>query len=203
MDMIVIDGRKVNMQVSNFANLEEVLVEVMQAEDMENRIVTDVILNDEAFSELYPHQAEDIDVSEIKSLEVKSVSIAHMAAEVTTELYKVIGLMAAGGKRVAQMLRSAEIASGLEVLQDVTEVTRHFLGMVALLRNEFSINRDSELEPMAEQLSSLIDEMSEVMEQEDWVLMADLAEFEFLPACESWNSVLSNLAEDIAQFKAA
>lgn len=201
--MITIDGRKTDMKVGNFANLEEILVEVMQEESLGNRIVTDVLLNEESFTELYPHQAEDIDASDIQSLEVKTVSISDMAADVTTELYKVITLMTSGGKRVAELLRQAEIGAALEVLQDVADVTRHFLGIVALLRSEFSINRDSELEPMATQLNKLLDEIVEVIAQEDWVLMADLAEFEFLPACNAWTSVLGNLAQDIAQHKAA
>lgn len=201
--MIIIDGRKTDMKVGSFANLEEILVEVMQEESLENRIVTDVLLNDESFTELYPHQAEDIDASDIQSLEVKTVSVSDMAADVTTELYKVITLMTTGGKRVAELLRQAEIGAALEVLQDVADVTRHFLGIVALLRSEFSIDRDSELEPMAAQLNSLLDEIADVISKEDWVLMADLAEFEFLPACNAWTSVLGNLAQDIAQHKAA
>lgn len=200
--MIVIDGRKSDIQVSNFANLEEILVQVMQ-EDMEDHIVTDVFLNDEAFSELYPHQAEDIESSEIQKLEVRTVSVNEMAADVTVELYKVIGLMASGGRRASSLFRKAEIGNGLEVIADVIDVTRHFLGTIAVLRSEFSIDRDDELAPVVEGMSSLLDEMSEMITEEDWFLLADLTEYEFLPACDKWTSVLENLAKDIASFKAA
>ncbi|MDL2285284.1 hypothetical protein LJB93_00910 [Desulfovibrio sp. OttesenSCG-928-F07] len=200
--MIVIDGRKSQMQVSNFANLEEILVQVME-EELENRVVTDIIVNNEAFSELYPHQAEDIEANEIQSVEVRTVSVQEMAGEITTELYKVVTLMSNGATRAAGFLRKAEIGSALEVVADLIDVTRHFLGTVALLRNEFSINRDTELAPLTEKMSSLLDEMSEMIGQEDWFLLADLAEYEFLPACEDWNSVLGHLAQDIAEYKAA
>ena len=201
--MIIIDGQSTSMKVGSFANLEEILVKMMEEDGMDNRIVTDVLVNDEAFSELYPHQAEDIDASDIQKVEIRSVSIEQMAGDVTSELYKVITLMVTGGRRVASELRRAEISEGLEILQDVIDVTRHFLGIVAVLRSEFSINRDDELLPMTDKLGDLIEEMSEVLEQEDWMLLADLVEYEFLPACESWNSVLGHLAEDIAQYKAA
>ncbi|MDR2892117.1 MAG: hypothetical protein LBV80_03385 [Deltaproteobacteria bacterium] len=201
--MIIVDGQNTGMKVGNFANLEEILVKMMEEENMNNRIVTDVLVNDEAFSELYPHQAEDIDASDIQKVEIRSVSIEQMAGDVTSELYKVITLMVNGGKRVASELRRAEIGEGLEIMQDVIDVTRHFLGIVAILRSEFSIARDSELLPMTAKLGDLLEEMSEIMEQEDWILLSDLMEYEFLPACESWNAVLGNLAEDIAQFKAA
>lgn len=190
------------MQISNFANLEEILVQVMNS-DMENRIVTDVFINDEAFSELYPHQAEDIDSSEIQKVEVCSVSMEEMAADVTVELHKVISLMESGAQRTASLLRKAEIGSALEVSADVIDVTRHFLGTVGVLRCEFSINRDEELTPLIDNMSSLLDEMSSMISEEDWFLLADLAEYEFLPACAQWDSVLKNLAKDIAKYKAA
>jgi hypothetical protein len=170
---------------------------------MDNRIVTDVLVNDEAFSELYPHQAEDIDASDIQKVELRSVSVAKMAADVTGELYKVITLMTVGAKRVAQEMRQAEISSGLEVLQDVVDVTRNFLVTVSILRDEFSIHREAELMPLTNKLSTLLEEINDVLLQEDWVLLADLAEYEFLPTCEAWTSVLGNLADDIALYKVA
>ncbi len=200
--MIVIDGRKSNMQVGNFANLEEILVKMME-EELGDRIVTDVLVNDEAFSELYPHQAEDIESAEIQKVEIRSVSVQQMAGEITTELYKVISLMTGGATRAATLLRKAEIGASLEVVADIIDVTRHFLGTVALLRNEFSIDRSEELAPLVEKMSGLLDEMSEMISQEDWFLLADLAEYEFLPTCEEWNSVLGNLAQDIAEYKVA
>jgi hypothetical protein len=201
--MIIIDGHKSDMQVGSFANLEEILVTMMEDGSLENRIVTDVIVNDESFSELYPHQAEDINASDIEKIEIRSVSVADMASDVTSELYKVITLMSAGGKRCAEFLRKSDIGNALEVWQDVIDVTRHFLGIVALLRSDFSIDRDEELHPLADKLGEVISEMSDMMEQEDWFILADILEFEYLPVCEGWNSVLGNLAQDIAQYKAA
>lgn len=201
--MIIIDGRSTDLKVGNFANLEEILVNMLEDECMQERIVTDVFVNDESFSELYPHQAEDIDASEIDKVEIRSVTMTQMASDITTELYKVVSLMMVGGKRIAGMMREYEIGSALDVLQDVLDVTRNFLGTLALLRSEFSINREDELAPMTERLGELLDEINDVVEQEDWMLMADLIEYEFLPSCEAWNSVLNNLAADIAQSKAA
>lgn len=200
--MIVIDGRTSEIQMSNFANLEEILIQVME-DEMENRIVTDVLVNDEAFSELYPHQAEDIEISEIQKVEVRSVSVEKMAADVTGELHKVIRLMENGAKRASELMRKAEISDALEVTADLLDVTRHFLGTIGILRCQFSIDRESELAPLTEKMSTLLDEMSDMLSEEDWFLLADLSEYEFLPACAEWNSVLENLALDIAKYKAA
>ena len=50
--MIIVDGRNSGKEISNFANLEEILVDVMEGEGMENRVVTDVLVNNGQFSEI-------------------------------------------------------------------------------------------------------------------------------------------------------
>ena len=71
--MIIVDGCKSDKEISNFANLEEVLTNLMDDEKMDDRVVTDVFVNNESFSEIYPHQAEDVSCDTITSVEVRSV----------------------------------------------------------------------------------------------------------------------------------
>ena len=63
--MIIIDGREAQLKLSSFENLQEVLIKVMEEDSLKERIITDVLVNKEQFSEIYPHQAEDIEISEI------------------------------------------------------------------------------------------------------------------------------------------
>lgn len=196
--MIVIDGRQSAIEMGNFANLEEILVKVMEEETLTDRIVTDVLVNDEAFSEIYPHQAEDISSEDIKRLELRTVSMGEIAGDVTQELYKVIQLMTGGGKRVAGLFRQGDVAEALEVLQDLLEVTRHFLGTIGVLRDHFRQEDESYIKAVSATLDALLEEMSDVMSNQDWILLADLIEYEFLPACNEWNAVLNSLGQDIA-----
>jgi hypothetical protein len=191
--MIVIDGQRSAMDMRSFSNLEEILVKVMDEDCLKNRVVTDVLVNDQSFTEIYPHQAEDLSTSEFDRVEVVSMPVVEMAMNITTELDKVIGLMSSGGRQVAELFRRAEDSEALEVYQDLLEVTRDFLGMVGLLRSEFSLGRDKELEHAVEELSSLFSEVLEVQENEDWVLLADLMEYEFVPMVERWTAVLGRI----------
>jgi hypothetical protein len=43
--------------------------------------------------------------------------------------------------------------------------------------------------------------MTEVMENEDWILLADLLEYEFLPAVDKWKQVIHLIREDIKSVK--
>lgn len=195
--MIVIDGRQTDMKLDSFANLEEILVKVLTEDYLENRIVTDVLVNEETFSEIYPHQAEDVQTDEIRSLEIRTVPVGEMAVNISRELYKVIQVMTSGAKQVATLFRQADDTEALELLQDLIDVTRDFMGMISTLRAEFSLRGGVDFQTNVDQISDLLSEMTEVLENEDWILLADLLEYEFLPVCENWKQVIQSLREDI------
>ena len=195
--MIVIDGRQTDMKLDSFANLEEILVKVLTEDYLENRIVTDVLVNEEPFSEIYPHQAEDVQTDEIRSLEIRTVPVGEMAVNISRELYKVIQVMTSGAKQVATLFRQADDTEALELLQDLIDVTRDFMGMISTLRAEFSLRGGVDFQTNVDQISDLLTEMTEVLENEDWILLADLLEYEFLPVCENWKQVIQSLREDI------
>lgn len=193
--MISVDGRETGMDINQFHNLEEILVQIMGGGELEGRVVTDVFVNNESFSEIYPHQAEDIEVDEITSVEVKSVPLAAMALDIAVELHKVVQLMDQGARRVAELFRQADDAEALEVYQDLMDVTRDFLNMIGVLRGEAAAKGSAAFDASAEEISNLFSEMVEVLENEDWILLADLLEYEFIPAMSRWKTVIAELQE--------
>jgi hypothetical protein len=197
--MISIDGKDTGFEVGKFGNLEEILVRLMHDGAMENRVVTDVFVNKESFSEIYPHQAEDIESSEIDSVEIVTVPVSEMAVNITRELYKVVTLMDHGARHVAELFRRAEDGEALEFYQDLLDVIRNFMSMISVLRNEFSLKRHQVFNDATEEMSSLFTEMLEVVENEDWILLSDLLEYEFIPAVERFKKVIAQLREDIKE----
>ncbi|WP_319764886.1 hypothetical protein [Maridesulfovibrio sp.] len=197
--MIVIDGNKTDIDIRSFENLEQVFDKVMESGHLDDRIVTDVKVNSEPFSEIYPNQSEDIETSEVESLEITSSSTVEMASAITLELYKVVHIMAGGGKQVAELFRQADDSEALELYQDLLDVVRDFIGMVGGLREQFSLKQNEEFEQVAEEFSGLFTEMTEVLENEDWILLADLLEYEFLPSVEKWKNVISGIREELRE----
>ncbi len=195
--MIIIDGQKSDFNITNFTNLDELLIGLMSMKHLDNRIVTDVLVNDEAFSEIYPHQAEDVDCRDIEKVEIKTMGVPEMGVNITRELYKVIRLMSEGSKQVADLFRRADDAEALEMYQDLLDVTRDFLGMIGALRDEFALSANPQFEDAVNELSELFTEMLEVQENEDWILLSDLLEYEFHPLVERWKSIVAQLREDV------
>ncbi len=200
--MIVIDGQKTEMSLGDFENLEQVLGEILDRGHVENRVVTDVFVDNEPFSEIYPHQAEDIGTDSFKMLELKSVPVQEMAEQMTAELYKVVALMAKGGRGVAELFRQGDDAEALETYQDLLDVIRSFLNLIGVLRETFPVSEQREFLAASQELNELFTEMSEVLANEDWILLADLLEYEFLPAVENWEKVIGAIEKDVKAARA-
>ncbi len=195
--MIIIDGQQSEYSLSSFENLEELLDKVTGSEHFQNRIVTEVLVNDEVFSEIYPHQAEDIESDELEKIEIVSVSKHEMGQQIVKEMAKVIPLMSQGAEQIAALFRQAEDLEALDMYQDLLEVARGFLGMVGSLQDELALPASNALGEALDTFSSLLTEMIEVQENEDWVLLADLLEYEFLPVVEKWIPVVQDLEKSI------
>lgn len=195
--MIIIDGQRSPLEVHQFQNLEQIIDKIMADERMHSRIVTDVLVNDEAFSEIYPHQAEDMDAARIHRVEIVSLATSEMAQNITRELYKVVTLMGKAGRQVADFFRRADDAQALELYGDLLEVNRDFLSMVGVLRNEFAANSSADFEQSLADLSALFSEMIEIQENEDWILLADLLEYEYLPLVDKTKAIVAMLRESV------
>lgn len=187
--MIIVDGRPSEQQISNFANLEEILADVMKDEQLNGRVITDVIVNEENFSEIYPHQAQDMSCEAISRVEIRSEPMDKLAVEMAGELPKVATLMANGARNVGRLFREDKNAEALDLLQDLLDVTRDFMGMITKLRDQYLGGADEEFVRKTETLSDLLTEMSDVMQEEDWILLSDLLEYELAPLCEDWRAI--------------
>lgn len=122
-----------------------------------------------------------------------------MALNIAGELYKVNEIMSDGSRQVARLFREGENEEALELFQDLLDVTRDFISMVGVLRSEFTLGEAGAFSANVEQISGLLGEMSEVLESEDWILLADLLEYELIPASENWKQIIQSLRETIRQ----
>ena len=72
-----------------------------------------------------------------------------------------------------------------------------------VLRGQFSSGSSKDLDELGTTLGALLGEICDVMDNEDWMLVADLLEYEYVPACEGWRGVINSLASDLETVRAA
>ena len=200
--MIIVDGNKSSKSISTFENLEQVLTDIMQDDCLEGRVITDVLVNQEAFSEIYPHQAEDITCDSISSVEVRSVPSSELAVDIAGEMEKVSKMMGHGARHVSRLFREASDTDALELFQDLLDVTRDFMGMLGELRSNYTDGALPDFAEKTEKFSSLLSEMGDVLENEDWILLADLLEYEFIPLCNDWRETSETLHKQVIEHMA-
>ncbi len=191
--MIYINGQKSALQINEFANLEEILIAGNELCNNANQIITNIYLNDEEFQELYPHQAEDIEIDEIQKLEIKSMDFVEMASQIVEELFKVTTSIRLAATQSSESLRRGDDMDALTTITNMTDVIRNFLSMLTCFQQDFSAPKTEEYLKLSETYSQLLEEVLESMENEDWILVADLLEFEIAPLCAEWDEYLKSL----------
>lgn len=194
--MITVDSKQSELIIANFSNLEEILVKIKEIHISDKFVITDIMVNNEPFTEIYPHQSEDIPSSIIKTIAVKTVSLEQMIADMVDEMYKVVELIKKGSESVSSSLREGEENIGLELLQDLLDVIRDFRSMQSALEISLS-GANIAFSANDEQLNELLLEMNDVLSNEDWILLSDILEYEFIPFCNKWKNEVDTLKKSL------
>ncbi len=191
--MIYINGQKSAFEISQFTNFEEIIIAANESCTSANEVITEIHLNNELFNELYPHQAEDIEASDIEKVEITSVASSKMASDIVEELFKVTASIRVASNQASESLRRGDDYEALTVIQDMTEVARNFFTMISYFQADFNAPETAEYKATSEKFNSIIDELNVNMENEDWILVADLLEFEISPLCTEFDEYLKTL----------
>lgn len=191
--MIYINGQKSAFEINQFANLEELILATNESCNNAHQIITAVHVNDELFQELYPHQAEDIDSAEIQKVEITAIDYVQMASQIVEELFKVTASIKLASTQASESLRRGDDMEALTTITNMTDVIRNFLNMLSFFQQDFDAPKTAEYTELFEKYSQILLEITEAMENEDWILVADLLEFEIAPLCAEWDSYLTSL----------
>lgn len=191
--MIYINGQKSEFEINQFANFEEIIDATNKYCNDSNEIITKVHLNNELFQELYPHQAEDIEINEIQKVEITSVKYVEMASQIVSELFKVTASVRLASAQASESLRSGDDADAFATISNMIEVVRNFLNIISCFQSDFKAPITDEYTTLTEKYSQILVEVNEALENEDWILVADLLEFEVAPLCSDWDEYLTSL----------
>ncbi len=192
--MIYINGQKSELELSQFANFEEVIAATNKVCNDAEEIITEVHLNNELFQELYPHQAEDIEINEIQKVEITSMKYVEMASQIVSELFKVTKSIRLASTNASESLRRGDDADAFNTITNMIDVVRNFLNMISCFQSDFNAPVTDEYTALTEKYSQILVEMNDALENQDWILVADLLEFELAPLSADWDEYLTSLS---------
>lgn len=198
---ISLNAQPLAVDFSHLRNLEEVLEALNEQFIPPGQQLYQVRVNGEFFSERYPRESKYIHLKDIATLEVTTLSEAEMARLILTEAAGQAAVLCLALEQSARLFRVAAEDEANHYYAQVLEALRWLLltGEYACrvlqvdLREVLSL-RNGQGSHYLKTMQALLEEMQEIHENTDYVLLADLMEYELLPLVREWREILENLA---------
>lgn len=184
MNCVTVDGTNFSAVEINGANLEEILINLLEHPSVVNRTITKVLINGDPYNEEVPHAALEVDRFQINSLALTTHSEEELQRHFLENGHFFINTLREALPKIVEEFR----------LGDEMEANEHFLNFLEplhLLINMFeqitgSIDLDDNLElgdkgsfkDFMERLGETFNQMITLQEQADWIYLADVLEFE-------------------------
>jgi hypothetical protein len=200
---VLINGTPVNEMYTGAANLEDLIVKLSKTSVPVNHLVSNVTVNGKHFSELYPGQSREIGTDKIVDLNIDTVSLDTIAAASLHDSIVFLEHMSRAVLKTAELFR----------MYDETEANEHFVNVLESLRALFqfldmiqksiawdfktSLYNGQPVLKSWDKLKDIIDELKNIQDEGDWILLADLLEYELAPTLITWSKIFKEQGENI------
>ena len=192
---ITINGSAVNKNLEHNTNLEEILINLSDTSIPPNHLVGSVIVNGNEFSEVFPGQAKEISSLNINDLEISTVSLEKFAKAAMKDSVNFIEDIIVAVTKTAELFRMFDESEANEKMVQIIDPLRSLITFINSTRQDLKWDFEKECingRPIIEEwekLHSVIDELKSTQEEGDWILYADLLEYELIPVLTSWIAV--------------
>ncbi len=198
--LVTINDEKVPVDFSHLHNLEEVVTEIQERFIPPGQQLFQLHVNGEFFSERYPRESRYVDIGEISRLEVKTISEEEMARLILQDAACQADTLLAGMEQCARLFRVGTEEEANHRFAQVVEALRWLLrtgeSACQVLKPDLQkiLSRRGPMSRYLGDLEDLLEEMLEISEDEDYVMLADLMEYELLPMVREWQGILREIA---------
>ncbi len=144
----------------------------------------------------------DTPVANIQKLEIETSSLASMVNENIDNGVLYLSKLTPGLEQVAAMLRDGQHQEANSILLDIVDGVDWFSQLIELVIQAKGLDVENtqyngkNLLERKTQLVGLTESILSSFQAKDWVKLADLLEFEFLPYYNDWAEVLPQLKDD-------
>jgi len=198
---IIINSQQIPRCHETCANLEDILVELANTSLPANHLVGAVRINGKEFSELYPGQAKEISIAKINDLEIITVSPERFASAALKDCMVFMKKIELSVKDAAELFRISDENKANEYYAKVIDSIRALIMFIENAREAVSWDFTSctysgkSVQSYWDGFMHVIEEMSTVQEDSDWVMLADLLEYELSPILLAWQEIISDAVE--------
>lgn len=184
MNCLTVDGTNLSAGDITGANLDEILINLMEHPNVVNRTITKVLINGDPYREEVPHAALEVERHQITSLEL----ITHSEEEIglhflehghfyTNTLREVIPKIVEEfrlGDEVEANERFLSFLEPLHLLLNMLDHTKDIIGV----SDDLELGDKGTFSSFMAKLLETLNQLIALQEQSDWVYMADVLEYE-------------------------
>lgn len=198
---ITLNDQNLPVDLSHLRNLEEALVELNEKFIPPGQQLFHVEVNGEFFTERYPRESRYVHLGEVSRLDLKTVSDEDLARSILVDASIQVETMVQALEKSAALFRLAAEDEANHYFAQVLEALRWLLqtgeGACEVLEVDLGGVKNPQIGDVSDFLKrfqDLLEEMLQVYEEEDYILLADLMEYELLPMVTQWQNILSQLS---------
>jgi hypothetical protein len=194
---ILVDRKKIEIEESQVHSLEEVLKKVMSEKIKPNSVITSMKVNNESiYSKEIQELKLQVSLHEVKKLEIDTLAAEDMAWDFLMKSGEHLGQIIDTAYWVSELFRIADAKEANEKYAGFLESLQLFLKIINESKRIMNFNPsllrfgDGTVEDKIQKLSGLMDQLFKIQEEEDWVMLADLLEYELIPLLKEWKEIL-------------
>lgn len=198
---VTINHQNLAVDFSHLRNLEEALLELNEKFIPEGQQLFQVEVNGQFFTERYPRESRYVTLGEVSTLDLKTVSDEELARSILADAAVQVETLAQALEKSAALFRLAAEDEANHYFAQVLEALRWLLqtgeGACKVLEvdlKEVTSPQFGDVSDFLKRFQDLLEEMLQVYEEEDYILLADLMEYELLPMVKQWQKILSQLS---------
>ena len=196
--IITINGEPLKAEQILGANLEEILLGI-QEQETNGRILGKVAVNGQEYNEDVPHAAVEVARSAIDTLELTTQSVEEIAIHFIKHSDSIVKSLLGALPKIVEMFRLADETEANEHFLNFLESLHLLMGMLdgaqQVLNLNLTENHGSEgsIQNIIEQFSNVMNDLIRIQEENDWIYLADILEYELADVLKAFNSVLPKL----------
>ncbi|MFZ2088848.1 MAG: hypothetical protein WAU47_09750 [Desulfobaccales bacterium] len=199
---VTINEKCIAEDFSHMRSLEEALVELNDRFLPVGEQLFQVRVNGEFFSERYPRESKYLELKEIATLDLKTIPDVDMARVILGEAVQQGEILCQAIEKSARLFRVAAEDEANHYFAQVLEALRWLLATgdtaIQVLKGDLRqpvLRQDKLILSFLGSLQELSSEMLEISESEDYILLADLMEYDLLTTVREWQQILHNLSK--------
>jgi hypothetical protein len=197
---VYLDGKPLGGDLAG-ANLQEMLQTIMDSSLGQDRTLSEVRINGQPFEEAKLGAATALPREVIERLEVETMDARQVGLHFLGSAGQYLGAICASVERVAELFRVSDESEASEHYLDTLESLQLFMQVLQTTRDALGLDFEAlgadgvSLEQRLARLAGLVQELLNAQEQEDWVLLADVLQYDLCEQLQDWRRMMPLLRD--------